>query len=121
MGGQQITGIGSGDDGYDEDGYDESQRAEILEATRDGPSDGTILLDLAPDLGGDVEDPDEDDVTDLKMRDGEVGEEGDAEEDGTDEADQDEDDAQEDFEDDAADDEDDDSPLSDSDDVALRP
>lgn len=51
MGGHQVPGLGSGDDGYDEDGYDESQRAEILEATRDGPSDGTILTDLAPDLG----------------------------------------------------------------------
>ena len=26
-------------------------------STRDGPSDGTILLDLDPDLGGDVEEP----------------------------------------------------------------
>ena len=53
MGGIQ----GPSDDGYDEDGYDESQRAEILEATRDGPSDGAILTDLLPDLG---DDPDED-------------------------------------------------------------
>lgn len=121
MGGQQIPGIGSGDDGYDEDGYDESQRAEILEATRDGPSDGTILLDLAPDLGGDVEDPDEDDVTDLKMRDGEVGEEGDAEDDGTDEDDQDEDDAQADFDEEGDDEEDADDTPSDGEDVALRP
>ena len=59
------------DDGYDEDGYDESQRAEILEATRDGPSDGTILTDLAPDLGDD----DDDDA--LTMLDGELGEEDD--------------------------------------------
>lgn len=56
MGGHQIPGTGSGDDGYDEEGYDESQRAEILEATRSGPGDGTILTDLAPDLG---DDPDE--------------------------------------------------------------
>ncbi len=33
MGGHQVPGMGSGDDGYDEEGYDESQRAEILEAT----------------------------------------------------------------------------------------
>ena len=39
-GGVQVPGGGTGDDGYDEDGYDESQRAEILETTRDGPTDG---------------------------------------------------------------------------------
>lgn len=55
MGGHQINDQVPGDDGYDEDGYDESQRAEILEATREGRSDGTILVDLDPDLGGDVD------------------------------------------------------------------
>ena len=50
MGGYQVPGQGSGDDGYDEEGYDESQRAEILEATRDGPTDGNVLTDLVPDL-----------------------------------------------------------------------
>ena len=54
-GGMQIPGGGTGDDGYDEDGYDESQRAEILEATGEGPTDGVIMTDLAPDLGGDDE------------------------------------------------------------------
>jgi len=49
MGGHQIPGIGSGDDGYDEEGYDESQRAEILEATRDGPSDGMSAVAFSPD------------------------------------------------------------------------
>jgi hypothetical protein len=49
------------DDGYDEDGYDESQRAEILEATRGGPGDGTIQIDLDPDLGEDPDALDEDD------------------------------------------------------------
>lgn len=117
MGGHQVGGVGSGDDGYDEDGYDESQRAEILEATRDGPSDGTILLDLAPDLGGDVEEPDEDDQTDLKMLDDELGEEGDTDDDGTDEADQDEDDAQAAFDDDAVEE----GALNDGESVALRP
>jgi DNA-directed RNA polymerase subunit delta len=117
MGGFQVEGRGTGDDGYDEDGYDESQRAEILEATRDGPSDGTVILDLDPDLGGDVEEPDEDDETDLKMRDDEVAEEGDAEDDGNDEDDQDEDDAQDDFEADTADD----ATLTDGEDAALRP
>jgi hypothetical protein len=117
MGGYQVSARGPGDDGFDEEGYDESQRAEILEVTRDGPTDGTILLDLDPDLGGDVEEPDEDDETDLAMRDGEVAEEGDAEDDGTDGDDQDEDDAQEDFDDE----EDDDDTLNDGEDVALRP
>ncbi len=51
MGGHQVRGCGSGDDGYDEDGYDESQRAEVLAASQDGPSDGLILTDLVPDLG----------------------------------------------------------------------
>ena len=55
MGGHQVTDQNPGDDGYDEDGYDESQRAEILEATRDGRTDGTILVDLDPDLGGEVD------------------------------------------------------------------
>ncbi|MGL4314607.1 MAG: hypothetical protein ACRCSO_11535 [Sphingomonas sp.] len=45
----------------DDDGYDDAQRAEILEATRDGPSDGTILTDLAPDLG-DEEEVDDDEA-----------------------------------------------------------
>ena len=117
MGGYRVPGEGSGDDGYDEDGYDESQRAEILEATRDGPSDGNLITDLNPDLGGDVEEPDEDDQTDLQMRDGEVGEEGDAEDDGNDADDQDEDDAQDDFEAEIGDDD----TLTDGDDVALKP
>ncbi len=60
MGGHQVPGRGPGDDGYDEDGYDESQRAQILEATRNGPTDGLIQTDLDPDLGEDI-DADEDD------------------------------------------------------------
>ena len=70
-----MSGIqGPGDDGYDEDGYDESQRAEILEATRDGPTDGLIQTDMLPDLGDDADDDE------LTMLDGELGEEdGDAE------------------------------------------
>jgi hypothetical protein len=78
MGGHQVPGRGPGDDGYDEDGYDESQRAEILEVTRDGPTDGTIVTDLNPDLGEEI-DPDEAD--ELRM----VAEE--AEEDAVGEAD----------------------------------
>lgn len=56
MGGYQVSGQGPADDGYDEEGYDESQRAEILEATRDGPNDGTLITDLDPDLGDDPDD-----------------------------------------------------------------
>lgn len=112
MGGYQVTGRGPGDDGYDEDGYDESQRAEILEATRDGPSDGTILTDLSPDLGEDPDEMDEDD--ELAMTADEVGDEAIAE---TDDADDDEDDLQEDFD---ADEVDEDA-LDDGDEVALNP
>lgn len=68
MGGHQVPGAGPGDDGYDEEGYDESQRAEILEATRNGPGDGTILTDLIPDLGDEPED-------ELEMDSAELGEE----------------------------------------------
>jgi hypothetical protein len=91
MGGHQIPGMGPGDDGYDEEGYDESQRAEILEATRDGPTDGIVLTDLVPDLGDDPEE-------DLEMTADEIGEE-----------------------DDDAGTVDDDDDLDDADDAALRP
>lgn len=105
----QVGAQSPGDDGYDEDGYDESQRAEILEATRDGPSDGTILTDLVPDLGND-EDDDE-----LTMLDGELGEEDDDAE--LTEASSSEDEVQAGFD---ADDEDDDE-LGDADEDALEP
>ena len=111
MGGYQIPGEGTGDDGFEEEGYDESQRAEILEVTRDGPTDGTILTDVAPDIGDD----DDDDDDDLLMSSDEIGEETDEAE--SDEDDDDEDDLQEDFEDDDVDD----AELSDGDDVALKP
>lgn len=64
MGGHQVPGRGPGDDGYDEDGYDESQRAEILEATRNGPTDGLVQTDLDPDLGEEI-DADEDDPLEM--------------------------------------------------------
>ncbi|MDB5694571.1 MAG: primase [Sphingomonas bacterium] len=113
MGGHQVTGMGPGDDGYDEEGYDESQRAEILEFTRDGPSDGLILTDLQPDIGDD--DEEDEPLDELEMEDGEVGE--------TDstvpmaQADMDEDDLQEDFDEDDVDGDN----LEDKDDAALRP
>ncbi|MBN8814014.1 MAG: DNA primase [Sphingomonas sp.] len=109
MGGYQVPGQGSGDDGFDEEGYDESQRAEILEATRDGPSDGTLITDLDPDLGDDPEDDD------IQMESDEVGEE-------YDDADQDKDDIDEDDVQDELDDGSiDDDELSDADDQALQP
>ena len=114
MGGYQIPGEGTGDDSFDEEGYDESQRAEILEATRDGPTDGTILTDLDPDVS-EISDDDDEDEDDLEMESDEVGEE-DPDADET-EANLDEDDLQDDFDTDkVADDE-----LSDRDDTALRP
>jgi len=109
MGGYQVPGQGTGDDGYDEEGYDESQRAEILEATRDGPGNGTLITDLNPDLG---DDPENDE---LEMRSDEVGEQ-------DDDADQDEDDIDEDDVQASLDDDDvDDEELSDADDEALNP
>ena len=97
MGGYQVPGHGSGDDGYDEDGYDESQRAEILEVTRQGPSDGTIQTDLDPDL--EEEDDDEDQLDDLEMTDDDYGEEDDDARESED--DMDEDEVQDEFDDDS--------------------
>ena len=116
MGGTRIESHGSDDNSYDEDGYDESQRAEILEATGDGPTDGTLMTDIPPDLGLDEEN--EDDEDDLLMEDGEVGQESvvDADED-----DLDEDDLQDDFDDEDADEDADDGDLDDEDDAALKP
>ena len=112
MGGHQVTSHGSGDDGFDEDGYDESQRAEILEATRDGPTDGTIITDLEPDIDEDDDAEAEDGLT---MTDGQVGEL--AEDDELDEGDVAEDEIQDEFDDGSvADDE-----LPDRDDSALNP
>ena len=116
MGGTRIESHGSDDNSYDEDGYDESQRAEILEATGDGPTDGTLMTDIPPDMGFDEEN--EDDEDDLLMEDGEVGQESvvDADED-----DLDEDDLQDDFDEEDADEDADDGDLDDEDDAALKP
>ncbi len=115
MGGHQITGMGPGDDGYDEEGYDESQRAEILEATRDGPTDGVLLTDLEPDLGND--DEEDEPIDELDMDSEEVGE---ADASVTmDEDDMNEDDVQDDFDEGGLDEDDED--LDDADDVALKP
>ncbi|MBM6576457.1 hypothetical protein KCP91_08730 [Microvirga sp. SRT01] len=114
MGGQQIPGHGTGDDGWDEEGYDESQRAEILEATRNGPTDGIVLTDLDPDLGD--EDSEGEPIDDLDMTDDEVGETDASVK--MDEDDIDEDDVQEELDDGSIDDDED---LDDADDVALKP
>jgi hypothetical protein len=113
MGGFQVPGQGSGDDGYDEDGYDESQRAEILEVTRLGPSDGTIQTDLDPDIEDEAED--EDNLEDIEMTDDELGEEDDDPRET--EEDMAEDDIQDEFDDDSFVDDD----LDDPDDDALNP
>ncbi len=110
MGGHQVTGQGPGDDGYDEEGYDESQRAEILEFTRDGPSDGTLLTDVAPDLG----ESDDEDEDELVMTDDELGEE----DEDLDLTDTSEDELQEDFDTDELAEDDD---LDDADEDALEP
>lgn len=111
MGGHQVQSHGSGDDGYDEEGYDESQRAEILEATRDGPGDGTIIVDLDPDLGMD----DEEDEDELLMTDDQVAtQDGEA---GADETDVEEDELQEEFDDGSVEEDE----LDDRSDSALRP
>ena len=109
MDGNQVQGHGTGDDGYDEEGYDESQRAEILEATRDGPTDGNLITDLQPDLGEKVDDDD------LAMSDDDVGEEDD-DADRTESAIG-EDEVQDELDDDTVGDDE----LSDADDEALNP
>jgi hypothetical protein len=110
---------GPSDDVYDAEGYDESQRAEILEVTGDGPDDGALLTDLNPDLGGSEDD--DDDLDGLSMADDEVGEEDDDADADEDEDDLDEDDIQDDFDDEDLDEDDLDEELDDPDDVALRP
>lgn len=114
MGGHQVPGVGTGDDGYDEEGYDESQRAEILEATRSGPVDGAIMTNLDPDLGG--ADAEDEPLDDIDMDSETVGEsDPDA---AMDEEDIDEDDVQDELDDGGIDDDED---LDDADDVALKP
>ena len=112
MGGYQVPGHGSGDDGYDEDGYDESQRAEILEVTRQGPGDGTIQTDLDPDLD---EDDGKEGLDDLEMTDDDSTDEDDDRRES--EEDMDEDDVQDEFDNGSVDEDE----LDDEDDDALNP
>ena len=114
MGGHQVPSHGSGDDGYDEEGFDESQRAEILEATRNGPGDGTVMTNLDPDLG-EMSDSEGAGADEIEMDSATVGD--------TDASvmmnddDIDEDDVQAEFDDGSVDDDE----LDDADDAALSP
>jgi DNA-directed RNA polymerase subunit delta len=114
MGGNQVPPHAT--DNWDEEGYDEAQRAEIVEATQDGPSNGTIMTDIP--LG--LDDPDaiasEDE---LSMVDDEIGEEDDDAD--LDEDDLREDDLQDDLDDEDVDADELDDELDDGDDTALRP
>lgn len=49
------------EDEPDLEGYDDAQRAEIAEVEGRGPTDGVIMTDMLPDLGGDI---DEDEIED---------------------------------------------------------
>ena len=62
-----VPGGARAEDEPDLEGYDDSQRAEIAEVEGGGPGDGTLITDMAPDLGGtDIEDDDiEDDADEL--------------------------------------------------------
>jgi DNA-directed RNA polymerase subunit delta len=68
MGGNQVPPAST--DNWDAEGYDEAQRAEIIEATQDGPSNGTILTDIPLDDPEALSDED-----DLEALDDELGEE----------------------------------------------
>ena len=46
-----VPGGAHAEDEPDTEGYDDSQRAEIAESEGGGPSDGTLMTDLDPDLG----------------------------------------------------------------------
>lgn len=49
------------EDSSNKDDYDEAQRAEIAEVEGSGRGDGTILVDMDPDLGDDIDDGDVED------------------------------------------------------------
>lgn len=116
MGGHRVPEQGPNDDGFEENGYDESQRAEILEATRGGPDDGAVLTDIDPDLG---ENDDAEDEDETLMADDDLGEED--EDIDLDEIDRDEDEAQADFDDGTVEDDDGDDDLDDAERTAIEP
>ena len=57
-----VPGGAHAEDEPDLEGYDDSQRAEIAETEGGGQSDGTLLTDMAPDMG--QSDLDEDEIED---------------------------------------------------------
>jgi DNA-directed RNA polymerase subunit delta len=62
-----VPGGARAEDEPDAQGYDDAQRAEIAEFEGGGRSDGTLITDMAPDMGGSDIDEDEieDDADDL--------------------------------------------------------
>ena len=64
-----VPGGAHAEDEPDTEGYDDTQRAEIAETEGGGPSDGTLITDLDPDLGGnDIDDDEiEDDADELDI------------------------------------------------------
>lgn len=60
-----VPGGAHAEDEPDIEGYDESQRAEVAEVEGGGQYDGTLLSDMAPDMGG------------SNLEDGDVEDEGD--------------------------------------------
>jgi ribonuclease E len=114
MGGNQVPARPT-EEGWTEEGYDESQGAEIVEATQDGPSNGTILTDIP--LGGEGDEVAGED--DLTMIDDELGEEDDEVDLAYD--DMREDEIQADLDDEDVEEDDLDEELDDGDDTALAP
>lgn len=113
MGGNQVPPHPT--DNWSAEGYDEAQGAEIIEATQDGPSNGTILIDIP--LGDDPDAIASED--ELRMVEGEIGEEDSEVALAYD--DMREDEIQADLDDEDVDEEDLDEELDDGDDVALEP
>ncbi len=64
-----VPGGARAEDEPDLEGYDEAQRAEVAEFEGGGQFDGTIITDVAPDMGGNDLDEDEieDDADDLDV------------------------------------------------------
>jgi len=60
-----VPGGARPEDEPDLEGYDESQRAEVAEFEGRGPTDGVLMTDLMPDLGGDIDDDEIEDDEDL--------------------------------------------------------
>lgn len=57
-----VPGGAHAEDEPDLEGYDDAQRAEVAEVAGGGQSDGTLITDMAPDMG--QEDIDDDEIED---------------------------------------------------------